>query len=241
MESATVTALLAVNQQFYQTFASQFSATRQRIQPGVQHLLPALCQASRILDLGCGNGELARRMLQQGYGGEYFGLDFSPGLLATASQAVPIGTKVSFLSADLAQAGWEAALMPGSFDMAVAFAVLHHLPGAALRRQVLCTVRRLLAPRGRLVLSNWQFLNSARLSRRIQPWETAGFHLEQVDPDDYLLDWRSGGRGLRYAHHFSTAELAQLAQACNFEVLESFLSDGENGQTGLYQIWQACS
>lgn len=241
MDSATVAALLAVNHQFYQTFASQFSATRQRIQPGVQRLLPVLCQASRILDLGCGNGELARRLLRQGFGGEYVGLDFSPGLLAAASQAAPEGAAVSFLPADLAQAGWESTVPGGSFDLAVAFAVLHHLPGVALRQQVLGAVRRLLPPGGRLILSNWQFLNSPRLRQRIQPWEQAGFNPEQLDPDDYLLDWRSGGSGLRYVHHFSLAELAQLAHACNFEVIESFLSDGENGQTGLYQVWQTCA
>lgn len=238
MDSATTAALLAVNHQFYQTFAAPFSATRQRLQPGVQRLLPVLCQAQRILDLGCGNGELARQLLQQGFAGEYVGLDFSPGLLQAASQVAPPGVAVSFLSADLAQDGWESALDPGSFDLAVAFAVLHHLPGAELRQQVLGAVRSLLAPQGRLILSNWQFLNSPRLRQRIQPWEAAGFSPQQVDPDDYLLDWRSGGRGLRYAHHFTPEELALLAQACHFEVLESFLSDGANGRTALYQVWR---
>lgn len=238
MDPATTAALLAVNHQFYQTFAAQFSATRQRIQPGVQRLLPMLIQASRILDVGCGNGELARRLLHLGFGGEYLGLDFSLGLLEAACQDLPEGAAVRFLPADLAQSGWETGIPPGSFDVAVAFAVLHHLPGLALRQQVLGTLRRLLQPHGRLLLSNWQFLNSPRLRQRIQPWERSGFNPEQLDPDDYLLDWRSGGSGLRYVHHFSLAELSQLATSCNFEVIESFLSDGENGQTGLYQIWQ---
>ena len=241
MHSDIVAALLAVNQQFYQTFANQFSATRQRIQPGVELLLPLLCQAKRILDLGCGNGELARRLARLDFQGEYIGLDFSPGLLTAASQEIPDGVAISFLPADLAQPGWEAGLPPGSFDLVVAFAVLHHLPGAEIRQQVLGTVRRLLVPNGHLVISNWQFLNSPRLRQRIQPWESIGLRTEQVDPGDYLLDWRSGGTGLRYAHHFNPQELVQLAQACGFDVIQSFLSDGENGQTGLYQVWQVCA
>ncbi len=238
MDPTTVVALLAVNHQFYQTFAVQFSATRQRIQPGVQRLLPALLAANRLLDLGCGNGELARRLLRQDFRGQYFGLDFSPGLLEAASQDLPAGATVSFLSADLALPGWEAVLPPGPYDLAMAFAVLHHLPGVALRQQVLRATQRLLAPGGRLVLSTWQFLNSPRLRQRIQPWEQAGFSPGQVDAGDYLLDWRHGGRGLRYVHHFSAEELEQLAHDCAFQVVESFLSDGENGQSGLYQVWQ---
>jgi hypothetical protein len=30
-----------------------------------------------------------------------------------------------------------------------------------------------------------------------------GLSANDVDPGDYLLDWRSGGEGLRYIHHFS--------------------------------------
>jgi hypothetical protein len=43
---------------------------------------------------------------------------------------------------------------------------------------------------------------------------------------------------LRYVHHFSETELEQLAEAAGFEVIESFLSDGENNRLGLYQVWQ---
>ena len=98
MDSATAAALLALNHQFYQTFALQFSATRQRIQPGVQRLLPALSQAASLLDLGCGNGELARRLVAQGFRGRYVGLDFSPGLLQAAGQEAPPAAQIRHYS-----------------------------------------------------------------------------------------------------------------------------------------------
>jgi hypothetical protein len=72
---------------------------------------------------------------------------------------------------------------------------------------------------------------------RIQPWEKVGLTTSQVDPGDYLLDWRHGGYGLRYVHHFSETELDQLAVASGFDILETFNSDGEGGKLGLYQVW----
>jgi len=117
--------------------------------------------------------------------------------------------------------------------------VLHHLPGASLRSQVLRQARRLTLPSGELIHSEWTFLNSSRLRGRIQPWEVAGLSAADVDPGDYLLDWRGGGYGLRYVHHFSGPELDELAVHSGYRVRTSFLSDGEGGKLSLYQAWTA--
>jgi hypothetical protein len=121
----------------------------------------------------------------------------------------------------------------------MAFAVLHHIPGESTRRNILLAVRRLIKDGGLFIQSNWQFLNSEKLKGRVQPWSEAGLAEADVDPGDYLLDWRSGGRGLRYIHVFDDAELVALAAVTGFRVRESFLSDGENDRLGLYQVWEA--
>ena len=82
------------------------------------------------------------------------------------------------------------------------------------------------------------FLNSSRLRARIIPWETVGISDQQVEPGDYLLDWRSGGNGLRYVHHFSVKELSLLAEHAGFQIIREFTSDGEENRLGLYQIWK---
>ena len=237
METDTIQRLLALNLQFYQTFAAPFSATRQRLQPGVLRLLPAILPAARILDLGCGNGELARQLHQRGFQGTYLGLDFSAGLLAEASRDLP-PEHFRFLQADLAFPPWLSHSEP-PFDLSLAFAALHHLPGAALRQQVITEIHRLLSPAGRFINSNWQFLKSPRLVKRIQPWSAAGLDESALEPNDYLLDWRHGGPALRYVHHFTEPELSELAQSSGFTLLDSFLSDGEGSRLGLYQVWQA--
>lgn len=254
--------LLSINRLFYQTFALQFSSTRRRLQPGVLRVLAELKGDERLLDLGCGNGELARTLAQRLHRGLYVGLDNSPGLLQEAVQSEELATAQGgdsrfpsvFLQVDLAEPEWEQVLrnaLSGSlaktetgnnglpaFDLVFAFAVLHHLPGEELRRSVLSKVHSLLVPEGRFIHSNWQFLNSPRLQARVVPWERGGLSSEEVDPGDYLLDWRQGGEGLRYVHHFQEEELYRLAEETGFRVEETFFSDGEGGNLGLYQVWK---
>lgn len=261
MDQVTLNRLLELNQKFYQTFAQQFSDTRQRLQPGVKQIIAQLPQNANILDLGCGNGELWLSLKQSGYRGHYVGLDNSHELLQIATQregdlfqnlmsesenSKPTrnsdksaqNTQPKFLQVDLSSPNWSVSVPNSPFDFVLAFAVLHHLPGEDLRQCALHQVHKLLSPIGTFVHSEWQFLNSPRLRARIQPWETIGLTAESVDPGDYLLDWRHGGFGLRYVHHFFADELANLANECSFTVVDSFLSDGENGKLGLYQIWK---
>ena len=236
MNPTTLSRLLDLNREFYQTFAQVFSATRHRLQPGVMHLLEQISQASSLLDLGCGNGVLAHQLNRRGYMGTYTGLDFSPILLEQA--AAGQSGNYRFLQADLSTPDWHAPLPDIHYDIVLAFAVLHHLPGVDLRLQALRKVRSLLVPGGHFIHSEWQFRNSPRLTSRIQPWEALGLSANDVDPGDALLDWRQGGRGLRYVHHFSEAELSNLAGLVGFEVVETFMSDGENHRLSLYQVWR---
>jgi tRNA (uracil-5-)-methyltransferase TRM9 len=238
VNQATISKLLELNHLFYQTLALQFSSTRQRLQPGVARLLASLPPGADILDLGCGNGELARELAHRGHQGAYTGLDFSAELLSEARHNLSPSLNATFHQADLASPSWDEALPLHRYDVILALAVLHHLPGRQLRRDVLQTASRRLATGGRFIHSEWQFLNSPRLRRRLQPWESAGLADEDVEAGDYLLDWRQGGYGLRYVHHFSPEELGALANETGFTIRETFLSDGAGGKLGLYQVWE---
>jgi tRNA (uracil-5-)-methyltransferase TRM9 len=232
----TISRLLELNRQFYQTFALPFSATRQRLQPGVIKMLDQIRPEADLLDLGCGNGELAHELARCGHRGAYTGLDFSSILLDEARGGQP--DDFSFILADLSSDNWDAALSDNRYDAIFAFAVLHHLPGIDIRLRLLRKVRSLLKTIGRFIHSEWQFLNSPRMAARVQPWESIGLSTTDVEPGDYLLDWRQGGTGLRYVHHFSESELVDIAAQVDFHIAESFLSDGENERLGLYQVWK---
>ncbi len=79
MDKATANQLLDLNRQFYQTFALQFSQTRQRLQPGVHKILERIPPEAIVLDLGCGNGELQKALTKRGHSGYYVGLELEPG------------------------------------------------------------------------------------------------------------------------------------------------------------------
>ena len=230
--------LIALNQKFYTDFGKPFSATRGRIQPGVRRVLDSLKGDEKILDLGCGNGELARTLARDGHHGAYLGLDFSLPLLSDAL-SVPEGFSAEFREADLTQlSATEGPLAGTGWSLITAFATLHHIPSHEMRLNMLKTVHELLAPNGRFIHSNWQFLNSPRLRQRIQKWDEIGLTESDVDENDYLLDWRSGGRGLRYVHHFSEGELAALAVSSGFTIVQTFYSDGKEGNLAIYQEWE---
>jgi tRNA (uracil-5-)-methyltransferase TRM9 len=241
MKSQTIGRLLTLNKQFYQTFGHEFSSTRLHLQPGVLQVLDGLTGDEWILDLGCGNGEMARELMRRGHRGRYTGVDFSPPLLEVARHGWE-DAPATFLRADLASTDWDkkiVASLTQPFDLVTAFATLHHIPGQEMRLNILNKAHALLRTDGRFIHSEWQFLHSEKLKDRIQPWEDAGLSPGEVEAGDYLLDWRSGGRGLRYVHHFDELELQDLAAASGFRVCQTFHSDGVNGLLGLYQVWEA--
>lgn len=236
MQPDIVQKLTQINHKFYQSFASHFSNTRQRLQPGVQRLLPMIQGAETVLDMGCGNGNLALELADHGFEGQYVGIDASPGLIEIANQQGPINYQ--FYQRDLSKADWSEGLPHAPYDLVLCFATLHHIPGEQMRLAILEQVFNLLKPGGKFIHSNWQPQNSARLRERIQPWSRVGLDPGQLDAGDLLIDWRRGGEGLRYVHEYSQEELHTLADKTGFIAEDIFSSDGDTGDLGLYMIWQ---
>jgi len=240
MNSATRDKLLAINRKFYDQFAGSFSATRHQVQPGVHQLVHQMIQSETILDVGCGNGTLARMLAAEDFQGSYLGLDMSEGLLTSAKDLFEHPSKgtFNFMPIDLADPNWHHSLLGNSYDWLACFAVLHHIPGEELRAQTARNFASLVSITGQVALSVWQWQNSPRLKKRVVPWSTVNIDPEDLDEGDILLDWRAGKTiGYRYVHTFSEDSLSILAKEAGFKVIESFYSDGKEGNLALYQIW----
>ena len=232
MDEATVRALNALNRQFYHTTAAHFDRTRARPWAGWERLLPYLAALPRplhVLDVGCGNGRfgvfLAERLGAENV--RYHGVDSAPALLERARAAL------ANMPAQLEQRDvLESPLPEGAYGLVALFGVLHHVPGYAKRRALMRELAARVAPGGLLTLTAWCFYEFVRFRRRIQPWPEN----LRAEKHDYLLDWQSGPRAVRYCHYVDEAEHADLLAATGLEVLETFRADGKSGTLNRYSV-----
>jgi tRNA threonylcarbamoyl adenosine modification protein (Sua5/YciO/YrdC/YwlC family) len=103
--------------------------------------------AHRILELGTGTGETARRLLARHPDASLVGIDESEGMLSAASQALPAAR------VDLRAGRIQDGLPEGPFDLVASALCVHHLD-AAEKRQLFARVRRALEPGGRFALAD---------------------------------------------------------------------------------------
>lgn len=231
MKNDVARRLLALNRAFYDQVAEPFAQSRSRPQPGFTLLLDHLPQpCPRLLDVGCGEGRWGRFLQERGVIEQYTGVDFSAELLAKAATNTP-GT---FLERDISQPGCLEGL--GEFAAIACLAVLQHIPGRANRIRLLREMGEHVGERGRILISTWQFLSSARQQRKITDWSVVGLTPADVEPNDYLLSWQKGETAWRYVCLIDLDELTALAQSAGLHLIHTFRSDGQEGDLSLYVI-----
>ncbi|MEX1142201.1 MAG: class I SAM-dependent methyltransferase [Thermoleophilaceae bacterium] len=103
--------------------------------------------AHRILDLGSGTGETARRLLDLHAHAELHGIDASEQMVEAASQSLA-GRPAHFRTGQL-----EHPLPAGGYDLVTSALAIHHLT-AADKRELFRRVAATLSPGGRFVLGD---------------------------------------------------------------------------------------
>lgn len=101
--------------------------------------------ASRILELGTGTGETAKRVLARHRGAGFIGIDRSEAMLAIARETLP--------EAELRVQHLEDPLPAGPFELAFSALAVHHLDAAG-KQDLFGRVAAVLVPGGRFVLAD---------------------------------------------------------------------------------------
>jgi L-threonylcarbamoyladenylate synthase len=104
-------------------------------------------RVERILELGTGTGETARRLLARHAGASLIGIDESERMLAAARRSLPAGR------VDLRAGRIQDQLPDGRFELVASALCVHHLNGDE-KADLFARVRAMLSPGGRFVLAD---------------------------------------------------------------------------------------
>lgn len=105
-------------------------------------------RGSAVLEVGCGDGKIARHVAKVLPCKTYTGIDVDHALITRAESASEGSTKTIFQVGDVCRLPFDAA----TFDAAIVLDVLHHL---ANWRKALKEIRRVLKAGGRLLLKEY--------------------------------------------------------------------------------------
>lgn len=129
-----------------------------------------LSRAERLIEVGCGAGYGAARLCA--HAAQFVGLDVDSEVIAHA-KAANVSTTAEFRVYDGVQIPFEDA----SFDIAVSFQVVEHVPDDV---GYIAEIARVLAPGGRLYLTTPNRLTRVDPGRR--PWNR--YHLREYTPTE---------------------------------------------------------
>lgn len=202
----------------YNLIAEDFSRTRTQVWQELSSLFSDLKPGQRVLDLGCGNARYYQLFKEKGI--DYVGIDTSEKLIKIAQAKYP---EAKLFSGDALNLPFE----NNSFDKIYSIAVLHQIPSKEFRLQFLKEAKRVLKPKGKLILTVWKFHNKKEMTLLLRYTILKIIGKNKMDFKDILEPWAD--KTERYYHLFSRRELAKLVKQAGFKIIKNGIIKNKTG------------
>lgn len=159
---------------FYNLISSEYTEMLERLVPRYREMLwmildyvPKDLKPKRIVDLGCGTGNLSEGVVNQYPEAELIAVDLSSSILKEASERLKNYSNIKYLNEDFNTLEFEA----GSVDLIVSSIALHHLTDPQ-KEKLLKKIYTWLSPNGILIFGD-QFAGStsARYQQHMNNWK----------------------------------------------------------------------
>jgi len=164
----------------YNLIAEDFSRTRTQVWQELSSLFSDLKQGEKVLDLGCGNARYYQLFKEKGV--DYTGIDTSEKLIKIAQEKYK---RAKLFSVDALNLPFK----DNSFDKIYSIAVLHHIPSRNFRLEFLKKAKRVLKPKGKLILTVWKLQGKKEVSLLIKYTILKIIGKNKMDFRDILEPW----------------------------------------------------
>jgi tRNA (uracil-5-)-methyltransferase TRM9 len=129
----------------------------------------------------------------------------------------------------------------GTYDLVVAFGLMHHIPSRELRETWLNSIFGLVDNPGICVLTFWNYTQDRRSENAVRSINTPDFEIHEGDLDDgdYFLGWDKK-QIYRYVHEYTEKDLIKVqnsAKQAGLELIETYDSDGRSKNLNKYYIF----
>jgi len=164
---------------------------------------------SKVLDLGCGSGRNFTSIVNSGFNGELYGVDFSGEMLKLAKEnAKKLKIKINLLKSDASKLEFE----DNFFDKIICIATIHCIKTKKERNNTIKEMHRVLKSKGKLLITTW--------NKDSERWKNK--------PKEKYVSWnlQEGGDNIkegkvwRHYYLYSQDELASDLEKAGFKILK---------------------
>lgn len=160
---------------FYDLISSEYTEMLERLVPRYREMLwmildyiPSDLNPNRIVDLGCGTGNLSEGILLKYPESQLVAVDLSTSILVEAAKRLEKYPNIEYCNEDFNRLDFE----PGSIDLIVSSIALHHLTDPE-KEKLLKKIYTWLSPKGILIFGD-QFAGSTpnRYQQHMNNWKS---------------------------------------------------------------------